>query len=200
MTIIDVRDVQSYEYVTDGGQKVNITFAEMSTHSHKFHNGYNMSVTVDVDGVNRLSSDTHFSTIAEFGLGEQLVMAVLLCLNEHLTYWMKWQELQSLMAESALPPRLEVPEAIVPVYQSNLAVRHIEELTDEQAFWWCTDKEWDGCTTDGPDGVGVQEHLLTAIEPVWFKWKTDNEIALAVLDAERQAQGMRGLTNLGFHD
>lgn len=188
MTDTTVRDVQSFEYVTDCGQRVNITFAEMSSHSGKHHNGYNMSVTVDVDGINRLSTDAHFSSIAEFGLGEHLVFSVVQCLNEHLTYWMKWQEFQHFLDGTAVPPQLEVPRAVVSVHQSNLAVRHIEELTDEQAFWWITDTEWEGCSGDGPDGVAVMEHLADVVDPVWTKWRESNAAALAALDSAEAAR------------
>lgn len=180
-----IRDIQSYSYVTDTGQRINVTLVESEKVSGKNHGGRDMAVTIDVDGVNRLTCDNHFSTIGDFGLGEYMLKAVMSCLGEHLDYWIRWQEfIDVAMADEYKPPRVVVGDPEFDVRESNVAARHIEQLTDEQAWWWLTDPELtaNGSTTNGGE---VATHLVAVGIKKWDEWFTQNKVELDKLASEK---------------
>lgn len=189
-----IKDVQSYAYMLDDGQRVNVTLCEMDRPSGKHHGGSNMAVTIEVDGKSRLVADDHFSTIADFGPGEWMIHAVVDCLSRHVAYWAKWQEFQLCISEEHQPERLEIPGATVPVHRSNAAVRHIPQLTDEQAWWWITDPEWDGCSAED-NGQAVLEYLAKVGSERFSEFSTANADRLRQLEEDRQLDKiLKGLT------
>lgn len=189
-----IKDLQSYSYDV-GGQKVTITLAEYDTKSGKSHGGYDFSVSIDVDGINRLTCDDHFSTIADFGIGEYSIRPVLQCLAAHLEYWISWQQFQLCLQEDHLPPRVESVSAPMPIYRSNLAARHIEQLTDEQAWWWMTDSAELGTPEDGST---VAVFLIEQSGKAWDAFSRENKDklrALAGSELIEQFHRENGLTN-----
>lgn len=197
MTEQEIRDLCTLNYVMDDGTNVSVTLCEFEKLSGKQHGGRNMSVSIDVDGVNRLTVDDHFSTIADFGIGAHSLKAVMICLGQHLSSWASWQQFQMFLGENDLPPRVETGDPM-PVYQSNLAARHIEQLDDAQAWWWVTDPEIDDRITT--KGAAIGGYLCQVADEAWEEWTTQNREAIDKLnDSDRERKLIQTLTNPRLH-
>lgn len=197
MTDQQIRDLRTLDYVLDDGQRVSVTMCEFESLSGKFHGGRDMSVTIDVDGVNRLTADDHYSTIADFGLGEFMLQPIMVCLGAHLASWASWQQFQLFLDDDDRTPVVETGD-VVPVYTSNLAARHIETLDDAQAWFWVADPSLaEGISNRG--GL-VGAHLAELADKVWDEWKELNKDKLAELEEKDSARrALKALTDRRIH-
>lgn len=179
-------NVASYNYVTDEGANVTISFYQTDEKANKSHGGYNCSVSVVVNGVTRLAVDDHFSTIGDTGLGEWMVGAVINCLKHHLESWFKFQMVYFYMTDR--PPLIDHGlDSMPPIQESPLAARHIEQLDDESAFWWLTEAADFPDTPKGELGLPVFDYLSKVVSP------------RGIAAFEETAAGLAGLPLTGHH-
>jgi hypothetical protein len=138
-----VLDIQMYTYPI-GDHTIGVSLIEKDVpRRHGAHGGNAVAVQVTYDDRLILSSDEHFATLGDFGLGEYLVGGITTCMTHHMKYWTTWQSFADTVLEVAAPevcpPTIDLQDLHlngVRVHESNLAARHIEQLTDFQAAWW----------------------------------------------------------------
>ncbi len=118
-------DVQVHDYMTDDGRSIKVmlvTYGDVDKDQ-------TVGVSIQVDGVERLQTGTHFTCPAGVPLGEWLIHGVLNCLCIHMEQWNVRDLLSNLLTMANADDNHFMP----------IDDRHITELTDEQAAWWNED-------------------------------------------------------------
>lgn len=137
---MNTSDVHVFDYVTDDGRRVAVSLATFG----EIDKRRRVDVSITVDGVERLHTNTHYSCPAGVPIGEWLVYGVLNCLCTHMEKYGVFQVLNNLFS-MANGDELK----FIPVDD-----RHIQELTDEQAMWW-----------DEGDNHTIVDYLYEQVRP-----------------------------------